>query len=288
MSATWYCCRQLAGPLVKECRALRPCFSRDDTPSERSGKLESLRKIRTAVNRCNTDRIEIRLAAIGWDATHYVLTFDDEHLPKTYAGVQKAQRSFIKSVRRWREKSGKPPDFDWLSVIEGLHGDHRYHVHFVCDYYELPPVEVVRLWKFGFPDEDDESYVGAPVLLDHKGFFRLADYLNKEAKPVGKRKFTCSRSLDAKIAQPCKWTSDSGMIKPGKKAVCISYVRDREPEKFDNGWGKYNKLSWLVPDGSEGCLRALRRMGLTDKNRARARAYPRDVTCKESGNFETK
>ena len=37
MSATWFCCRQRAGPLVKECRAQRPRLSRDDLPSERSG-----------------------------------------------------------------------------------------------------------------------------------------------------------------------------------------------------------------------------------------------------------
>lgn len=288
-AARWYCCRQRAGPLVKECRALRPRLSGDDLPSERSGKRESQKHIRTAVNRSDKDRIELRLAAIGWDATHYVLTFDNEHLPKNYSGVQAAQRSFIKTVRRWRQKCGKPPDFDWLAVIEGKHGDHRWHIHFIADYDELSPAEVCVLWRFGFPTEDDESYIGAPVLLDQKGFRRLAEYLDKEARPVGKRKYTCSRSLDRKIGEPARWEADSGSIRPGKRAVCVSYIRGTEPEQWDNGWGKYRKLSWLVPDGSPDCLRALRRMGLevAKTPRAHARADARDITCKGSGNFET-
>ncbi len=262
MSATWFCCRQRAGPLVKECRAQRPRLSRDDLPSERSGKLESRRKIRTAVNRCCKDRLEVRLAAIGWDATHYVLTFDDEHLPKNYAGVQSALRSFIKAARRWRQKCGKPPDFDWVAVIEGKHGDHRYHVHFVADYYELSPAEVCKLWRYGFPDEGDESFVGSPVLLDAKGFRRLAEYLDKEARPVGKRTFSCSRSLDAKLAEPQRWEAASGTIRPPKKAVCVSYIHNTTPQQWSNGWGEWRKLSWLVPEESPGCLRALHRMGL--------------------------
>ena len=262
--AVWFCCRQRAGPLVKECRALRPAFARDDLPGERSGKLESLRRIRTACNRCNVDRIELRLALIGWDATHYVLTFDDEHLPKNYAGVQSALASFIKAARRWRQRCGKPLDFDWLAVIEGRHGERRYHVHFVCDYYELSPAEVCRLWRFGFPDDDAAGFVGAPVLLDAKGFRRLAEYLNKEAKPVGKRKFSCSRSLDRKLEPPRKWRAPSGTIRPHRRAVCVSYVRGREPERWDNGWGQYRKLSWIVPDGSPSCLRALERMGFNN------------------------
>lgn len=289
MSATWYCCRQRAGPLVKECRALRPVLRHDDLPSEQRGKLESRKHIRTAVNRSDKDRIELRLATIGWDATHYVLTFDDEHLPKNYSGVQTALRSFIKTVRRWRARLGKPPDFDWLAVIEGKHGDHRWHVHFVADYYELSPAEVCSLWRFGFPDDDDQSFVGALVLLDQKGFRRLAEYLDKEARPVGKRKFSCSRSLDRKIAEPCRWEASSGTIRPSKSAVCVSYIHGTEPEQWDNGWGKYRKLSWLVPDNSLACQRALQRMGLkvAKASRARVRADVRDITCKGSGNFET-
>ena len=34
----WTCVRQRAGPLVKECRAIRPRLSSNDTPYERTEK----------------------------------------------------------------------------------------------------------------------------------------------------------------------------------------------------------------------------------------------------------
>ena len=43
MSGRRYCVRQRAGPLVKECRALRPRLSRDDSPYERAEKNKILR-----------------------------------------------------------------------------------------------------------------------------------------------------------------------------------------------------------------------------------------------------
>lgn len=278
MSATWYCTRQRAGPLVKECRALRPRFESDDTQIEHSGKSAAKRYIRTAVNRSSIDRLEERLAVIGWDATQYTLTFDDEHLPQRYADLQRAQRSFVKRDRRWRESVGRIPDFDWISVLEGLHGDHRYHIHFICDYNALSPAEVSHLWRGG--DIVDAS----PVLLNKEGFRRLAVYFHKERRdgyviPVGKQPFTCSRTLSAKLEPPQRWRSEDGAIEPPEDAICFSTPTHR-PEPFDNGWGAFYKLSWLEPDGSPECRAAMRRMGYveesylaraTDKNRAHAR-----------------
>ena len=39
----WTCVRQRAGPLVKECRAIRPRLSSNDTPYERTEKNKILR-----------------------------------------------------------------------------------------------------------------------------------------------------------------------------------------------------------------------------------------------------
>lgn len=263
MSKSYSCCKTWAGPMVKECRAIRPRVFRDDAASVARDKRDLGRKIRTAVNRSGVDQIELRLAAIGWDATQYVLTFDDAHLPRNYDGVQLALRSFVKSARRWRQRLGKPPDFDWLAVIEGLHGDHRLHIHFVADYYELSPAEVSLLWQGGLlPEADAETgECGKPVLLDKQGFRRLAEYLHKEAKPLGKRAYSCSRSLDAKITPPRRWRADCGDIAPPRRAVCVTYVKGKEPESWSSPWGSYKKLSWIVPDGSPSCLRALARMG---------------------------
>ena len=46
----WICVRQRAGPLVKECRALRPRLSANDTPYQRSEKIKSCGRPETAVS----------------------------------------------------------------------------------------------------------------------------------------------------------------------------------------------------------------------------------------------
>ena len=58
----WYCVRQRAGPLVKECRALRPRLSRYDSREDRRYKNEIVRSKHTAVCRTQVDRLELRLA----------------------------------------------------------------------------------------------------------------------------------------------------------------------------------------------------------------------------------
>ena len=48
-AAIWYCTRQRAGPLVKECRALRPRLSQEDTREDHRAKQEILRYSHSAV-----------------------------------------------------------------------------------------------------------------------------------------------------------------------------------------------------------------------------------------------
>ena len=68
----WYCTRQRAGPLVKECRALRPRLSANDTPYERTEKNKILRPPRdSSVCRTRVDRLELRLALFGFEGSMY-------------------------------------------------------------------------------------------------------------------------------------------------------------------------------------------------------------------------
>ena len=62
----WICVRQRAGPLVKECRALRPNYSKTDTPDVRREKAEIKRNSGdSSVCRTRRDRLELRLALFG-------------------------------------------------------------------------------------------------------------------------------------------------------------------------------------------------------------------------------
>ena len=249
-TAQWYCVQQRAGPLVKECRALRPRVSAEDTAEAHRVKAELKKRQRCAVNRSQTDRLELRLALFGWTGEHYTLTFDDAHLPPSFAGVRLELRAFLARWRRWRD--GRP--LDYIYAVEGLHGDHRYHVHFVADYYELSPVEVRQLWRGGLVDDE-------PVLLDKRGYRRLAEYLNKERTdgvviPIGRHPWSCSRSLNAKLPPPVRWTDDSGIVTVPDEVLCA------RKDARETDWGAYYYASYVQQDDSRACARVCARCGV--------------------------
>lgn len=204
--AEFYCTRQRAGPLVKECRSVRPRLSQDDTRADRKAKNEIIRYAHSAVCRSQVDRLELRLALFEYEGQHYTLTFDNAHLPPDFPGVRKALRAFMARLTRWRK--GEP--FDWIYCIEGKHGDHRYHVHMVLRDRDFPPAVVQYLWKCG--EVDDE-----PVLRKEGGYRRLAEYFNKESSdgfiiPIGRHPWSCSRSISQQLPEPDRWQEDSCVI----------------------------------------------------------------------------
>lgn len=202
----WWCTRQQAGPLIKECRAVRPRLSQADTREDRKAKNEILRYAHSSVCRTQVDRLELRLALYEYEGQHYILTFDNDHLPSDFSGVRKVLRAFMARALRWRK--GAP--FDWIYCIEGKHGDHRYHIHMVLRDSDFPPAVVRFLWKYG--EVDDE-----PVLRKEGGYRRLAEYFNKESSdgfviPIGRHPWSCSRSLRQKLQPAEKWCDTSGLI----------------------------------------------------------------------------
>lgn len=239
MTTTWYCCRQRAGPLVKECRALRPRLGSEDTDADRKAKGELRRKQNGTMDRKQVDKLELRLALFGRNGWMHTLTFDNEHLPQNFDGVRRELSSFFRRGKRWRSGLDKPPGFDYIYCVEGLHGNRRYHIHLVTDYYELGPEEVRYLWRRGMVDSE-------PVLLKEGGYRRLAEYLNKERTdgfviPIGRHPWSCSRSLLAKLPAPEKWKDASGVIEVPDDAV---WVRRGSTE---NDFGAYYYASWIEP-----------------------------------------
>ena len=118
--AVWYCTRQRAGPLVKECRALRPRLSQEDTREDHRAKQEILRYSHSAVCRSQADRLELRLALYGYEGSHYTLTFDDEHLPReikqfSHAGKRTALADYIVFSRTCSDAESHipPPIFSY-------------------------------------------------------------------------------------------------------------------------------------------------------------------------------
>lgn len=237
----WYCVRQRAGPLVKECRAIRPRLSQYDTREDRREKNVIIKSPHSAVCRTQADRLELRLALFGYEGSHHTLTYDNEHLPRDFAGVRKTLRAFMARAKRWNE--GDP--FDWIYCIEGKHGDHRYHIHMVLRDSDLPPAVVRFLWKYG--EVWDE-----PVLMKEGGYRRLAEYFNKERSdgfviPIGRHPWSCSRSLSHQLPPPERWKDSSGCIEIpdnviwARRGDCTndfgayyygSYIQQKETEFF--------------------------------------------------------
>lgn len=153
----WYCTRQRAGPLVKECRALRPRLGPNDSLYERTEKNKILRPPRdSSVCRTRVDRLELRLALFRFEGTRYDLSFDSESLPERFQDVRKVWRAFLSRLRRWQ---GGP--FDYIYLVEGRHGDHRYHLHIVLRYGDFPPAVIRYLWKYG--NVEDEPLLRDPM-----------------------------------------------------------------------------------------------------------------------------
>jgi hypothetical protein len=159
------------------------------------------------------DRLELRLALFGYEGSHYTCTFDSESLPKDFAGVRKSFRAFKARADRWRK--GQP--YDYIYCIEGLHGDHRYHIHAVLRDSDFSPAEVRYLWRYGGVDDE-------PVLRKEGGYRRLAEYFNKERTdgfwiPIGRHPWSCSRSLNRAIPPPERWMDASGVIEIPDNAI---------------------------------------------------------------------
>ncbi len=250
--AVWYCYRQRAGPLVKECRALRPRYLPEEPVEDRRDKAQLKRYKHGGFDRRQVDRLEIRLALLP-QGTHYTLSYGEEHLPGDFAGVRRSWRAFMGRVGRWR--GGQP--LDYVYAIEGLHGDHRFHIHFGCSYLDLSPAEVGYLWRNGGVEDE-------PVLLTHPvrdartgewstvcdgGYRRLAEYLNKERTdgvwiPIGRHPWGCSKSLNAKVPPVERWRDTCGDIEIPTSSV---WARRRS---LQNDFGAYNYATWIeAPDG---------------------------------------
>ncbi len=255
--ALWYCIRQRAGPLVKEVRMLRPRFLPDEPAADHRDKAQLKRYQHGGFDRRQVDRLEIRLALIP-AATHYTLTYDNTTLPIDFAGVRRSLRAFFGRVSRYR--SGEP--LDYIYCIEGLHGDHRYHIHLIVSYKDLSPVEVSRLWGNGGVEDDPvlllrkkwDKDSGLVITKSDGGFRRIAEYLNKERTdgitiPIGRHPWSCSRSLNAKVPPVERWRDTTGEIIVPETAI-PDYATGQlsRGTRISNAFGAYHYETWI--DGS--------------------------------------
>ncbi len=221
---------------------MRPRLSPNDSLFVRTEKNKILRPPRdSSVCRTRVDRLELRLALFGFEGRCYTLTFDDEHLPEKFRDVRRVWRNFLARLKRWKGQR-----FDYIYLIEGRHGDHRYHIHLVVRSGDFTQAEIQSLWKFGGIDAE-------PLLRGQRDSFRrMAKYFNKEASdgltlPVGSRPWNCSRTLTDQLPPPERWMDTTGAIDiPGNVMLSGRYSTQNE-------FGCYN-YAWFIRQKREPLL----------------------------------
>lgn len=234
MTEPYVVVKQRAGPLVKTLVTDNYAYLR------RYGPGAVRKRCGPALSRTSTDKLELRLALFGYDGIFYTLTFDDAHLPTSVAGAQKAWDAFAKRLRRWAKKS---VDY-YVYRIEGLHGDHRLHIHAFLRDTDFPPAVVQYLWRWG--NVYDVLWDHKRVLSEH-GYRGLAIYFTKETPEVGRHPWGCSRALSKFIPPPEVMQSKTGAIRPPTGAVLLPASGKDRPQL--GGWGIYGYMRYLLPEG---------------------------------------
>lgn len=234
----WICVRQVAGPLVKECRYQRPVVSKSDLPSVARSKRRIQREIRNNNCFCRTvvDRCELFLAVLGTKATFYTLTFVDGQLPEHFDGVKRAWRSFLRDLRRHKGAS-----VDYLYCVESRHGDGRYHIHAVFRDRDVSPEDVIYLWPGGHVDHRPMIGPGFETFRDR------AVYMTKERTdgvrvPTWRRTWNVSRSMYRQLPKQEKFRVATGEIPLPPGAVEL----DADARIGRGGYG-YRYKVYLLP-----------------------------------------
>lgn len=201
----------------------------------RRGKNEIVRGIRDCCfRRTPTDRLELMLALMGWGCSMYTLTFADETLPVSFGQVRARWRAFAKALARVHGGA-----FRYVYCIEGLHGDHRWHVHAVLRDADFCEGDVLRLWGGGCVEDVQ------PLLPDRQMTFRdRARYFTKERRdglvvPRGVKQWVASPMLYRDLPPPEKRQVRSGAIRvPGN-------VWTQTGGEKTNAFGAYRYRSWI-------------------------------------------
>lgn len=137
----------------------------------------------------SAEKLELYLALFGYLGVHYVLTFDDAHLPASFEDVKRCFAAFCKRVRRF-----DPSIRRYVYAVEAGHSNKRWHIHFVASEDDLPFAVVQFLWGYGFVNPGYKEY---PVLSRDGGYRRLARYFCKpdEMIPLGKHPWGVARGM---------------------------------------------------------------------------------------------
>lgn len=201
----------------------------------RKAKNKIIRGIETnSFRRTSTGRLELMLALMGWGCSMTTLTFSNQTLPETFPQVREWWRACSKSMRKFYGGA-----FPYVYAIEGLHGDHRWHVHVITRDEDFSESDFLRHWGGGTIEDVQ------PLLSEvHRSFFERAYYLTKERRdgvriPKGVKTWVASPMLYPALPPAERRVVKSGSIRVPKDV----WSDDKDDKK--NDYGAYTYRSWI-------------------------------------------
>lgn len=226
--------RQRAGPFVKAYATDRRSF----VARCRGESIDvAKRRCVPALQRTSVDKLELRLALFGYRGVFYTLTFAPQYLPDSRKGVENAWKAFLRRLQRYTLECKSGKEILYAYRIEGLHGDHRWHLHVLLDGQVFSQDVVRKLWDLG------EVYA-VPYdrrrVLSEGGYRQLAKYITKERPEVGKHPWGCSRALSKLLPLPDVRKSTTGRINLPDGALPLP-VQDPGV----NAWGVFSYARYL-------------------------------------------
>lgn len=177
-------------------------------------------------------------ALTDWFVT---LTYDDWHLPPGFDAARKNQPAYFRKLRAHRRATGLP--FDYVYVMEGLHGEHRVHHHFVT---KRAPGDTRQL----FADLWQKGYVDIQTIGEFGGYRAVARYMTKEPRKTGKLR------VGARM-----WTPSKGLIQPERNDIelapgehyqpptgATAFEGAKFPERIENTFGTFTTFDFEIPE----------------------------------------
>ena len=195
---------------------------RGDSPKQRAAKTKATREAQALRNRIlSTRELELRLAKnfpVAGSALVAVLTYDDNHLPKSRKEAQLRFRYFLRKLRDARKKAGLPEPRviycpEALSSRSG-----RWHHHIVVDATGDDIAMIRRCWIYGSDIQGEKLRVD-----EEKNHETLANYMNKELREA--QEYECRPGLHG-------WGCTRNCLRP---EVDVIEVEDRCRMKAPRG-----------------------------------------------------
>lgn len=199
-----------------------PVRERGDSKKARAEKKNATSAAQALRNKIlSTRELELRLSKnfpVAGSGLAVVLTFDDQHLPKTRAQAQRRMKYFLRLLREARAAAGLPePRVVYTpEVLTSSSG--RWHFHAVIDSTGQDVEMIRRCWRYG-TDVDI-----TPLRVDEeKNHETLARYMTKELREV--HEYECRPGLHG-------WSCTRNCLKP---EVDEQIVEDRKKLRAPKG-----------------------------------------------------